>query len=150
MTQDEPLADEATHAIIRQLIADSRLSMLGSLFPEGLNIQMESAEEFNAWIDDQLNIRLSDMGAVLSGVSFKEARFIASHERLHLALCDSYKETAPRFPEYLVMYDEYPGGIPEIHSVLDPDEGLPEWQKRRNQSARAKADLIAKMKGKKK
>lgn len=30
--------------------------------------------------------------------------------------------------------------------LTDPDEGLPEWQKRRNQSQRAKAALIAKMK----
>jgi hypothetical protein len=34
-------------------------------------------------------------------------------------------------------------------ALTDPDEGLPEWQKRRNQSQRAKAALIEKMKKRK-
>jgi hypothetical protein len=34
--------------------------------------------------------------------------------------------------------------------LLDPDEGLPEWQKRRNQSQRAKQALVSKLKGKRK
>lgn len=38
-------------------------------------------------------------------------------------------------------YDIY-GGM----SLLDPDEGKPEWEKRRNASARAKQELISKMK----
>ncbi len=33
--------------------------------------------------------------------------------------------------------------------LTDPDAGLPEWQKRRNQSQRAKAELIAKLKRRK-
>jgi len=37
-----------------------------------------------------------------------------------------------------------PEPIPAFE-LLDPDKGLPEWQKRRNASARAKTALVAKM-----
>lgn len=72
---------------------------------------------------------------------------------------DGYKTSNPfkhdtqlegRFVHYELKYDvdHFFSRMDYGYELIDPDAGLPEWQKRRNASARAKQKLIDKMKRK--
>lgn len=72
-----------------------------------------------------------------------------------LSSFDGYKTTPPHLPggffdapdrSYFYIYDDIDDYRKLSLEAIDPDKGLPEWQKRRNASARAKQALIDKMK----